>query len=160
MISLVIIFCLFHGRLIQQIPYNTNSAISWQAANKIILTHENQPILISSPILAGPSDSKDLIILDNGHSECYTGLHLDSNSPAYLRFLFPKSELYFQSFEKFYGQLSHEIMARRFELIVVTKNYHPMISQELLRNHYTKIREINLKAGGVDWATEFWTPKK
>ena len=155
----VIGLCIFHGELKHyNLIYNKEAVANWQAAQAILKENEGQTNLISSPILAGLNSGSSLV-LDQGHSEYYAGLQQSSDSTLHLINLFPHSQAYLENFIHFYKKIHRQIEQQDFRLIVVTKDYHPMIPQELLSNKYRKVQELNLRTGGQYWPTEFWIPK-
>lgn len=151
----VFIFSIFHGELLSYRPiYSQQSLQQWAIADMII-ADTSGPKLVSSPILA--PIMRDALLLDNGHTECYIGL--DTTSPL-LDFLFPERHTYFGTFQQYFSDIGNQIAHKKFSLIAVTKDFHPMIPQSLLEANYTKFDTVALQTGGQTWATEFWIPKK
>jgi len=133
--------------------YSKQALNNWVDADQLI---KNTPgsKLISTPILV--SKKEDVILLDNGHSECYVAL----NSPSVLDPLFPARQSYFDLFKKYYDGINNKIAQKEFGLIAVSQNFHPMISQSDLDKNYFKLKTIDLQTGRQIWKTEFWVPKK
>ena len=149
----VVIFSIFHGELLGYRPiYSEQALLKWSLANQIIADTKG-PKLISTPILA-PIMGESLL-LDNGHSECYVGLDAPSKS---LDKIFPKRHSYFNSFKVHFDEIERQISQKEFNLITTTKDFHPMISSEILKANYIKLETIDLQTGGQTWVTEFWVP--
>jgi len=150
----ILVFSIFHGELMSFEPMYSKQALNnWVDADQLI---KNTPgsKLISTPILV--SKKEDVILLDNGHSECYVAL----NSPSVLDPLFPARQSYFDLFKKYYDGINNKIAQKEFGLIAVSQNFHPMISQSDLDKNYFKLKTIDLQTGRQIWKTEFWVPKK
>ena len=159
-IVLIIFLCVFHGSFNNQTStYSTTDVKNCELIATSLSRYHDNKILIASPIIA-PLANKNSLILDNGHSEYYIGLIPDKNKPSQLFSLFPEHQEYFKSFIDYYLKIHQKIKQQEFGLIVVTKEYHPLIPQQLLDEKYRKDDEIKLKTGGQDWQIEFWTPKK
>jgi hypothetical protein len=160
-ISIVIIFCIYHVQFLYHKPAYTFDEIErWHLVRQDLAADVYPHILISSPILSGIRVDKDAIFLDDGQSEWYSSLRSNINSPKVFNLFRRQSTNYWQSFENFYRQVDNRIIEKKFDAIVVTKDYHPMISQIYLDKYYFKSKEINLKTGAQSWPIEFWLPKK
>lgn len=159
-IVLIIFFCVFHGSFNNQTStYSATDVKNWELIATSLSRYHDNKILIASPIIA-PLANKNSLILDNGHSEYYIGLIPDKNKPSQLFPLFQEHQEYFKSFIDYYLKIHQKIKQQEFGLIVVTKEYHPLIPQQLLDEKYRKDDGATLKTGGQDWQIEFWTPKK
>jgi len=151
----IIIFSIFHGEPLRfSSTYSEQALQRWVSARQIIANTPG-PKLISTPILAPIMG--DSLLLDNGHTECYVGLEAPSRS---LDALFPKRHSYFNAFNTYFNGIDNQIARKDFQLIVVTKDFHPMIPKSTLEANYFKLEVINLQTGGQTWLTEFWLPKK
>ncbi len=57
------------------------------------------------------------------------------------------------------AQLSENVREKRYSIIAVAKNYHPLVDQDDLEKYYHRIYETNLhSAGWQNWMFEFWIP--
>jgi hypothetical protein len=156
---LLIVLCIFHGQVNNHSSiYSVAEVKNWERVNAILGQYRDNQMLIASPIVA-PLQNHNTLVLDNGHSECYIGLMPDPSKPSLLFQLFPDHQIYFKSFVAYYSDIHQKIKQQGYNLIVVTKEYHPMVPQDLLNEKYNKLVEITLQTGGQKWHTEFWTPK-
>lgn len=151
----IMIFSIFHGETLPFSPTYSEQALQRWASARQIIADIPGPKLISTPILAPIMG--DSLLLDNGHTECYVGLETPSTS---LDGLFPKRHSYFDAFKTYFNGIDNQITRKDFQLIVVTKDFHPMIPKSTLEAHYFKLEVINLQTGGQTWVTEFWSPQK
>jgi len=152
-ICLIVVVCIYHADFLKFDPiYSEDSLQRWRIT-EAILEKESGPKLISTPILSHLPG--DFTRLDNGHSECYTALV--SRPYPILNWLFPNRAAYFSGFKGFYDDIAHNIINKKYKLIVVTSGYHPMIPQSILEKYYRKSYEIDLQTGRQVWKTEFWT---
>ena len=150
----ILIFSIFHGEVLSyRSIYSAQALQRWMFAKQIIVNIQG-PKLISTPILAPVMG--DSILLDNGHTECYVGLDRPS---VLLDSLFSKRHIYFNTFKTYFDDINKQIVNKNYKLIVITKDFHPMIPQSILEAHYFKLNSIDLQTGGQTWLTEFWVPK-
>ena len=132
--------------------------MSWQRAYTV-LDQNKSPRMLLAPIFADYICRNRLEPVDNGNTEYNIRIESGSFTMKVLRLLLPDVNAHFTRYAAWRRTVSENVREKRYSIIAVAKNYHPLVDQDDLEKYYHQIYETDLhSAGEQNWTFAFWIP--
>ena len=135
---------------------------SWARAHALLDQNRSSQMMLA-PIFADYICRNGIEPVDNGNTEYYGNLRITEQTVTMkvLSLLLPDSDDQFDRYAAWRTRISENVRAKRYSIIAVLKQHHPLADGNELAEHYLQIEELQLpRTVEQAWAVAFWVPKR
>lgn len=129
-------------------PYVT----AWDTLNRYVESSEN---ILNSPLLVAKMIQENMTPIDSGSSEYFY-----RTQPYKGNYFAPTFQIVEQQGIQYKESLEKKVRNKYFDHIMITENYSPFISYEILAEYYTLIDSVPLylPQSNQTWVIQIWVP--
>ncbi len=129
-----------------------NYASGWDTLNEYVESSEN---IFNSPLLVSKMIQENMTIIDSGSSEYFY-----RTQPYHDNYFAPRYEEVEQQGINYKIMLENQFRDQYFDKLMISENYSPLISYEIITEYYTLVDRVLLYLPQSDetWIVQIWIP--
>jgi len=125
----------------------------WENLKSLVAPHKN---VLNSPAIASILMEQNKKVYDSGQSEYFV---LGAKRKIF-NIELPRDNKIEQRVRQYQQEIADSVKARKFNLVVLTKNYLEFISESLLKKCYNYQGKVTVNMLAQTWELDVWRPKK